>query len=207
MNTVITIGREFGSGGKYIGEKLAKRLQYQFYDKELVKRVAEESKIDINLLEKNDEKQKESFWYSFAMATFPMTDSVNSLTIIPNSERYFMEQAKVIEEIAEKENCVIIGRCANIILKNKPNVVNIFVYSSNQNFKIQRKKKYGQISEKEIEKTMKKIDKERATYYNYYTNEKWGDKTGYDLMIDTAKIGVEGAIILIEEYIKFTKIS
>lgn len=202
MNKVITIGREFGSGGKYIGEEIAKRLNYQFYDKELLQRVAKEKNIDVKLLEKVDEKQKDSFWYTFAMASYPLIDSVNSLTDLPNSVQYFIEQTQVIEEIAKKEDCVIIGRCSNIILKDKPNVLNIFIYSSDMNFKVQRKKKYSNLDEKMIQKMIKKTDKERAAYYNYYTNEKWGDRRGYDLMIDTSKLGVEKAIDLIVKYIQ-----
>ena len=202
MNKIITIGREFGSGGKYIGEEIAKRLNYQFYDKELLQRVAKEKNIDVQLLEKVDERQKESFWYTFAMASYPLIDSVNSLTELPKSVEYFVQQTQIIEEIAEKENCVIIGRCSNIILKDKPNVLNVFVYSSDMNFKIQRKKKYSDLDEKMIEKMIKKTDKERAAYYNYYTNEKWGDRSGYDIMIDTSKFGVDKAIDLIVQYVQ-----
>lgn len=204
-NLIITIGREFGSGGKYIGERLAQDLGIKFYDKSLLERVAKEKNIDINLLEEVDEKQKQSFWYTLAMSSFSSVDSVNSLTPIPTNETYFIEETKVIEEIAQTESCVLIGRCSNMVLRNHPNAVHIFVYASEEQFKINRKMKYEGLTEKEAEKKIRKIDKQRATYYNYFTNEIWGDKAGYDLCIDTSKIGVDKTIELIKEYIKLKK--
>ena len=139
-NLVITIGREFGSGGKYIGEEVAKRLNIKFYDKELLKVVAEKEKIDINLLQKTDETKKGSFWYTMAMASFSSTDSVNSLTELPINEQIFLKEIKIIQELAKRQSCIIIGRCSNIILKDEPNVKNIFVYASDMDFKIKRLK-------------------------------------------------------------------
>lgn len=201
-NIVITIGREFGSGGKYIGEQLAKRLNIKFYDKELLKEVAERENVDISLLEKTDETNKGSFWYAMAMSSFSTSDSVNTLSTLPMNEQIFLKQTKTIQEIAKKESCVIIGRCSNIILKDNPKVKNIFVYASDMDFKIKRKVEFANMSTKEATKAIIRKDKERASYYNYFTNEKWGAKEGYDLLIDTSKIGVENAIKLIEEYVK-----
>lgn len=201
-NFVITIGREFGSGGKYIGEELAKRLHIKCYDKELLQVVSEKENVDIHLLEKTDETNKGSFWYTMASASFLASDSVNSFSALPMNEQIFLKETKVIQELAKKESCVIIGRCSNIILKYEPNVKNIFVYASNMDFKIKRKVEFAGLSAKEASKAIMKKDKERATYYNYFTNEKWGAKEGYDLLIDTSKIGVENAINLIETYIK-----
>lgn len=201
-NIVITIGREFGSGGKYIGEEVAKRLNIKFYDKELLERVAKEENIESSILEKNDEKNKGSFWYTIAMASFSNTDSVNSFSELPLNEQIFLKQTKVIQEIAKKESCVIIGRCSNIILKDNPNALHIFVYAQDMNFKINRKVEFANMSEKEATRKITKLDKQRASYYNYFTNEKWGARSGYDLLIDTSKIGVEKAIDLIVNYAK-----
>lgn len=199
---VITIGREFGSGGKYIGEKLAKELNFKLYDKEILNKVSEESGIDLNILNEVDEKQEESFWYSFAMSLYSSADRIDSLTEVPSNEKIFIEQAKIIEELSEKENCIIIGRCSNIILKDKPNVLNVFVYSSDLDFKVKRKMKYSDLDDElEILRTIERIDKERETYYNYFTKGKWGDRTGYDLMIDTSKIGVDNSVELIKAYL------
>lgn len=202
---VITIGREFGSGGKYIGERLANELNLKLYDKELLTKVAEESGIDLNILEEMDEKQEQSFWYTFAMSLYSQ-DSIDTLSELPSNEKIFIEQAKIIEDLAEKENCIIIGRCSNVILRNKPNVLNIFVYSSELDFKVKRKMKYGNFeNELDAIKAIERIDNERGTYYNYFTKENWGDRKYYDLMIDTSKIGVDGAVELIKEYLKLKK--
>lgn len=202
---VITIGREYGSGGKYIGERLAEELNLKLYDKELLNKVAEESGMDLNILEQMDEKQEECFWYTFAMSLYQQ-DSIDTLAEIPSNEKIFIEQAKIIEELAQKEDCIIIGRCSNVILKNKPDVLNIFVYSSELDFKVKRKMQYGNFeSELDVIKTIERIDKERETYYNYFTKENWGDRKSYDLMIDTSKIGVDKAVELIKEYLKLRK--
>ena len=189
---VITIGREFGSGGKYIGEKLAEELGMQLYDKEILNKVSEESGIDLKVLEEVDEKQEQSFWYTFARSMYSSADSILMMDEIPSNEKLFIEQAKVIEELSEKENCIIIGRCSNLILKNRPDVLNVFVYSSDIDFKINRKMKYDNFSDKnEALKAIQRIDNERAAYYNYFSPTiKWGDK----------EYGVEAAIKIIKEY-------
>ena len=202
---VITIGREFGSGGKYIGERLAEELNLKLYDKELLEKVAEESGMDLNALEEMDEKQEKSFWYTFAMSMYSQ-DSLETISEIPSNEKIFIEQSKIIEELAEKENCIIIGRCSNVILKNKPNVLNVFIYSSELDFKVKRKMQYDNFeTELEAIKAIDNIDRERKNYYNYFTKEDWGDRRHYDLMIDTSKIGVDGAVELIKEYLKLKK--
>ena len=202
---VITIGREYGSGGKYIGERLAEELNLKLYDKELLNKVAEESGMDLNVLEQMDEKQEECFWYTFAMSLYQQ-DSLETLDEIPSNEKIFIEQAKIIEELAQKEDCIIIGRCSNVILRNKPDVLNIFVYSSELEFKVKRKMQFGSFeTELEAIKAIERIDKERETYYNYFTKENWGDRKSYDLMIDTSKIGVNKAVELIKEYLKLRK--
>lgn len=200
---IITIGREFGSGGKYIGERLAEELNMKLYDEELIQRVSKERNIDINLLNENDEKRKKSFWYTLAMASMSMYDSVNSLTELPDDDKYFIEQSKIIEEIADEGNSIIIGRCSNVILKDRKDVLNIFVYSSDEKFKINRKIEFAGLDEKKAIKMMNKKDKERATYYNYYTNKKWGARDSYDLLIDSSKLGIEDTVKLIKDYVKY----
>ena len=167
---VITIGREYGSGGKYIGERLAKELNLKFYDKEILERLSKEENIDIELLKKTDETNKNSFWYTLAMASMHSSDSVNSLTDLPMCDKYFVQTSRIIEKIAKEDNCVIIGRCSNIILKNNSNVVNIFVYSSDEHFKAKRKAEFEGMEEKKAIRMMQKKDKERSSYYHYYTN-------------------------------------
>lgn len=197
---VITIGREYGSGGKYIGERLAKELNLKFYDKEILERLSKEENIDLKLLENTDESNKNSFWYTLAMSSMSYSDSVNSLTDLPMNDKYFIQVSRLIEKIAKEDNCVIIGRCSNIILKDNPNVINVFVYSSDVEFKIKRKVEFANLDENKAIKLMQKKDKERAAYYHYYTNEKWGARNGYDLLIDTSKLGIENSIDIIKQY-------
>lgn len=197
---VISIGREFGSGGKYIGEELAKRFNIKCYDNELLTKVSDEFNIDISMLEEVDEKQKSSFWYSFATNYTFSKD--NEISPISAEDNLFLKQAKVIENLYEKESCVIIGRCSDYILKDKPNVISVFVYASDNNFKAERKASLENISVKEALVKIKKVDKERAKYYNKFTSETWGNKANYDICIDTSKIGVDKAINVLEEYIK-----
>lgn len=203
---VITIGREFGSGGKYIGEKLSEELGIKLYDKEILSKAADQMGIDLEILEAIDEKQEQSFWYTYAMSLYSSQESLESLNEVPSNEKIFIEQSKVIEELAQKEDCIIIGRCSNIILKNKPNILNIFVYASDMNFKINRKMQYGQFKDVfEAEKMIETTDEERARYYNHYTNKIWGNKDDYDLLIDTSKIGVDNTVKLIKDYIDLKK--
>ena len=164
---IITIGREFGSGGKYIGERLAEELNLKLYDAELIERVSKERNINIRTLNENDEKHKKSFWYTLAMASMSMYDSVNSLTELPEDDKVFIEQSKVIEEIADEDNSVIIGRCSNVILKDRKNAIHVFVYAQDEKFKIERKVEFAGLDEKKALKLMRKKDKERAAYYNY----------------------------------------
>ena len=204
---VITICREYGSGGKYIGERLAQELNMKLYDKEILSRVSEESGIDLNILEQVDEKQEQSFWYTFATSLYETADSIDPMNQkLPSNEKLFIEQARVIENLADKEDCIIIGRCSNIILKNKPNVFNIFIYSSNLEFKNQRKIKYSNIKDRnEVEELINKTDLEREKYYNYFTGKKWGDREDYDIMIDTSKIGIDNTVELIKTYLNLKK--
>lgn len=199
-NFVISIGREFGSGGKYIGQELAKRLNIKCYDNELLAKVSEDYNIDMEMLEKVDEKQKSSFWYSFATNYVFSKDS--GVSPISADDNLFLKQARVIEELYNNgENSIIIGRCSDYILKDKENVIKIFIYSSDMNFKINRKVKFENINAKTAEKKIKQVDKQRAEYYKHFTTQNWGDRDNYDICIDTFKLGVMQTIDILENYI------
>lgn len=198
---VISIGREFGSGGKYIGQELAKRLNVKCYDNELLAKVSEDYNIDIDMLEKVDEKQKSSFWYSFA--TNYVFSNNSEVSPISAEDNLFLKQAKVIEDLYNTgESSIIIGRCSDYILKDKKNVIKLFIYSSDMNFKVNRKVKFENLKETTAEKKIKQVDKQRAEYYKHFTTKTWGDRDNYDLCIDTSKIGVEETIDILENYIE-----
>ena len=197
---VISIGREFGSGGKYIGQELAKRLNIKCYDNELLAKVSENYHIDMEMLEKVDEKQKSSFWYSFATNYVFSKDS--EVSPISAEDNLFLKQAKVIEDLYHSgESCIMIGRCSDYILKDEKNVIKLFIYASDINFKINRKKKFENLNDASAEKKIKKIDKQRSEYYKRFTTQNWGDRDNYDLCIDTSKLGVVETIDLLENYI------
>ncbi len=199
-NFVISIGREFGSGGKYIGQELAKRLNIKCYDNELLAKVSEDYNIDMEMLEKVDEKQKSSFWYSFATNYVFSKDS--EVSPISADDNLFLKQARVIEELYNNgENSIIIGRCSDYILKDKENVIKIFIYSSDMDFKVNRKAKFENINAKTAEKKIKQVDKQRAEYYKHFTTQNWGDRDNYDICIDTSKLGVMQTIDILENYI------
>ena len=200
-NFVISIGREFGSGGKYIGQELAKRLHIKCYDNELLAKVSENYHIDMTMLEKVDEKQKSSFWYSFA--TNYVFSNNNEVSPISADDNLFLKQAKVIEDLYKaQESCIIIGRCSDYILKDNQNVIKIFIYSSDMNFKVNRKIKFENLNVDTAEKKIKQVDKQRAEYYKHFTTQNWGDKDNYDLCIDTSKLGVDETIDILENYIR-----
>lgn len=181
---VITIAREYGSGGRYVGRLLADALKIKFYDKELIKLVAEQSGLSINYVETNEEKRSDVF---------------SSNSIYNNDDNIFISESKVIKDIA-KESCVIIGRCANYILKDEDNVFRMFLYSSEAN-KINRVVKYYGIEKKNALKTINKIDKERSKHYKYYTGLEWKDFDNYDLTINVDSLGVEKTASIIKEII------
>ena len=197
---VITIGREFGSGGKYIGEELAKRLNINCYDNELITKVAEDFNLDIELLKSVDEKQKSSFWYGFA-SNYVFGENGEVLPISPE-DSLFLKQCKTIENLYQTENCIIVGRCADFILKDKPNVIKIFVYSSDAQFKIDRKVQFENCTEAEAKEKIKTVNKQRADYYKHFTSQIWGEKGNYDLCIDTSTLGIEAAVDTIENYVR-----
>ena len=198
---VISISREFGSGGKYIGQELAKRLNIKCYDNELLDKVSENYNIDMETLEKVDEKQKSSFWYSFA-TNYVFSDN-NEVSPIGADDNLFLKQAKVIEDLYNnEESSIIIGRCSDYILKDKANVVKLFIYSSDMDFKINRKMKYEKLNKVIAEKKIKQIDKQRSEYYKRFTSQVWGDKMNYDLCIDTSRLGVDETIDVLEGYIR-----
>jgi cytidylate kinase len=197
---VISIGREFGSGGKYIGQELAKRLNIKCYDNELLTKVAEDYNIDIEMLEKVDEKQKSSFWYGFA--TNYVFANNNEISPISADDNLFLKQAKVIEDLYNNnESSIIVGRCSDYILKDKKNVIKLFIYSSDMDFKINRKVQFENLNKIIAEKKIRQTDKQRAEYYKHFTSQTWGDRDNYDLCIDTSKLGIDETINVLENYI------
>lgn len=199
-NEVYTIGREFGSYGRQIGEELAKRLGINFYDKELLQRAAKESGFCEEIFENHDEKPTNSFLYSLVMDTYSASSMATAPFLdMPLNHKVFLAQFDSIKKIAESESCVIVGRCADYALADNDNCLNIFIRTEIDD-RIRRISKRLDISDNKAKDLIHKKDKQRASYYNYYTSKKWGDSRSYDLCINTSQLSVDDAVELIIKY-------
>lgn len=197
---VITIARGFGSGGRTIGKMLAQRLDCNCYDNDLIKLASEESGINLELFGKADEKVKTSLFKRYNRSYGEYVLSPDSADFV-SDDNLFNYQAKIIRDIADKQNCIIIGRCGDFILRNNPDVLRLFIYADEKTCVRNVVELYGMIPA-EAKKTIEKIDKSRAAYYKYYTDRNWYDVSNYDLCINTSDIGFEGAVDVIVDYIK-----
>ena len=198
---IITIGRQFGSGGRSIGQKLAEKLNIPFYDKELISIAAKESGIDPEIFDGVDEKAANSLLYSLSMGMYSFGSGFPAMGDLPVNDKLYLLQHKIIKEIAAKESCVIVGRCADYILRDNPDCVNIFFYADMAFRKEQSVKKHG-IDADRAEHIITKTDKSRANYYSFYSGQKWGMTENYDLCIDSSKLSEESIVELIAEYIR-----
>lgn len=197
-NLVITIGRQCGSGGKWIGEAVAKRLGVKCYDKELLTLAAKHSGLCEELFETHDEKPTSSFLYSLVMDTYSMGYSNSAYMDMPLNHKIFLAQFDTIKKLAEEESCVIVGRCADYALADYPNVVSVFI-TGNDEDKIGYLKQLYKVDTVKAKDIMVKTDKKRASYYNYYSSKKWGDSRSYDLCINSSSVGIDGAVDMIME--------
>ena len=200
MRSIVTISREFGSGGREIGKRLADKLNVPFYDKELLEMASKESGIARELFVKNDESYTNSFLYSLVMGTYPVSPDGRLNPELPLNHKIFLAQFETIKKLAEKGPCVIVGRCADYVLKEEPNVIEFFI-SGNMYDKKKRILERYDIEKPKVEEFIRKTDKRRASYYNYYTDMKWGDARNFDLCINSSKSGIEGAVDLMLAYI------
>ena len=190
---IVTIGREFGSGGREIGLKLSEKLGIPLYDKKLIVHTAEKTNLEESIVERYDEQH-----------SFPAFSSSNIFDIyqMPMSDRIYIAQADVIRDIAAKESCIIVGRCADFILDDNPDVFKVFITAPMKD-KIERKRPLLEgKKDSEIESHIAKIDKKRAKYYTYYTDRTWGKASTYNLCIDSSILGIDGTVELIAKAIE-----
>ncbi len=195
-NTIVTISREYGSGGREIGQKLAKELGYAFYDKELLKLVSEKSGIQEKVLQKADETASNPLFAPY----YPPSIDPGSL-----NDRVFKMQADLIREKADAENCVIVGRCANFVLEDRENVLRVFIYADLDK-RINRIMSRNGIADRDVAlKLIKKIDKQRRSYYQFYTEMKWKRPEGQDMMIDSGFLGIDGTVELLKKMVELKR--
>ena len=201
MKTVITIGRQFGSGGREIGEKIAAHFGIKCYDKELLSLAAKESGICQEMIEVHDERPTNSFLYNLVMDTYSFGYNASSFSDMPISHKVFLAPFDAIKKIADEGPCVIVGRCADYALSDYDNCLRIFVHAKEEAKTKRIMEKYDLSSQKAKEMMVKK-DKQRQSYYNYYSSNKWGRSDTYDLSIDSSVLGIDGTVDLFIQYIE-----
>ena len=201
-NFVINIGRQLGSGGKEIGEKLAKRLDIAFFDKELINLASEESGLCRELFERADEKTSQNIFGGLFGMRFPFINegAIPTMSCLSN-DALFKIQSDVIRQVAEERSCLFVGRCADYILRNHPKCINLFISASHEE-RVERLCNLHNITPSEAEEMMTRVDKRRAEYYNYYTYKTWGAAASYHLCIDSSALGIEGSVDFIEKFVK-----
>lgn len=203
---VIAIGREFGSGGKEIGLKLAERLGVKCYDNELLALAAKDSGFCESILEKNDEQPTNSFLYSLVMDTYAMNSYATTHFVdMPLNHKVFLAQFEAIKNLAAQESCVIVGRCADYALAGNANCFSVFIHAD-MDFRVARVKAENQDKkfkdDSKVIDFINKTDRRRANYYNYYSNKKWADSRSYDLSVDSSVLGIDKTVDLILTYIQ-----
>lgn len=197
---VVTIARQFGSGGREIGRKLAEKLDVKFYDKELISMAAKESGMSSEIFEQVDEKATNSLLYSLSMGAAAIGGNFSISPQIPLNDRLFLLQHDIIKKVSV-DPCVIVGRCADYVLKDRKDCIKIFIYADLQK-RIEYAVKVHNVPKEKASSIVQKTDKSRANYYNYYSTEKWGEVQNYDLCINTTSTTSEQAVDMIEFYLK-----
>lgn len=188
--TTVTVSHEYGSGGRIIGKKLAEELGFDFYDGELLSLVAKESGYTEEFVRQNDQKKTQSFLYHLYVGS----------QLLPASDMIFIAQAKAIKDLAQKGNCVIVGRCADYVLRGYENAVNLFIQAPFESRITRVRDEYGEKADN-YPAYLRKKDKERVAYYNYFADDAWGKVQTYDLSVNS-DIGIDAAVKLAAEYIR-----
>ena len=196
---VVTIGRQFGSGGREIGKKLAEVLGIAYYDKELMAFTARESGLCKEFFEKADEKVSGNLSYAFSLGYSYMGAYAPYNDILSN-DGLFKLQSDAIRNLADKQSCVLVGRCADYILRNDPACISVFIHNKMEN-RIQRIMQNEKVTEQEAKEKIASIDKSRASYYNYYTNKTWGVASSYDLSVDASVLGIDETVLFIKSFV------
>lgn len=198
MKKIITIGRQYGSAGSEIAKSLGEALGIKCYDKEILLEAAKESGLCESVAEQYDEMGQQSMLYSLATTGY----FGGTMNYEPINAKLYNAQFQLIRNLASKdESCIFVGRCADYILEEDSNLVKVYI-TADLDYRVKRVAEKFDIKESEALKKIAKRDKQRASYYNFYTSKKWSDVTSYDLCINSAKTGIDGAVKLIKDYIE-----
>ncbi len=201
MKKIITISRECGSGGRAIGRKLAEKLGYSFYDKELIDRVAKESGLAKEFIEEQGEHITGSLLFNIA-SNMTYAGQVFGGNMLPLQDQLFMVQSDIIKDIASKENCVIVGRCADYVLRDYADALHVFICGDMEHKAARAVKEYG-FDASDAEKALRKKDKARGNHYKYYTDSEWGKTQNYDITLNSSSFGIDECVEIL--YLLATK--
>lgn len=198
---VITIGRQFGSGGREIGSRLAGELGIGFYDKNILRMNSDESGIKESYYHLADERPGSKLLYKIIKRLTPELGAPSLGSDLVSADNLFRFQSEVIRQLADGEDCVIIGRCADYVLEGREGLVRVFLYAD-MDYRVKRIRELEYYEDKDVEKNIKRIDRERRDYHRYYTGRDWENVLNYDLMLNTAGLGIDGAVKAVLEYLK-----
>ena len=198
---IVTIGRQFGSGGYDVGKLLAEKLGIDFYDKELIGRAAKESGINPELFARADEQPTNSFLYSMSLGTVGLHTGFMATPDYLTNDKLFALQSETIRAIAQEHSCVIIGRCADYVLRDNPHMVSVFVHSDIER-RVARVSQRAEMTVEQARQAIKKTDRRRSSYYSYFTDRNWGGVDNYDLSVDSGRAGIEGAVDVIAKFLE-----
>ena len=203
MNTILTIGRTFGSGGHEIGKKLAESFGIPFYDKELLAKAAKDSGLCEEVMKDYDERPTSSFLYNLVMDSYFFARSASQHYEMPVTDRVFLAQFDAIKKIAGEGPCVIVGRCADYALQDFENVLDIFIYGKKEDRIKRVMERFPDLeNEDKAWELIRRKDKQRKSYYDYYSSNKWGQVDTYDLSVDSSILGIDGSVKLIMQFVE-----
>ncbi|MBQ4071010.1 MAG: cytidylate kinase-like family protein [Clostridia bacterium] len=194
---IITIARQYGSGGREIGEVVARTLGIPLYDKEIITDAAQKGELDSEVIKTADESAANSLLYTLAMGSNVIGATMHFGYKMPINDRLFIIQSELIKEYARSGSCVIIGRCADYVLRDEENVLRLFIYGDLAQRKARIAKRHPEIKSTQIVDVINKTDKRRSSYYNFYTGNKWGKYDNYDMAINSSTLGIEGTASII----------
>lgn len=197
---ILTIGRQFGSGGREVGQKLAKALGIAYYDKELMAVAAKESGLSEEFFEKADERASSGLSYAFTMG-YSYMGMFTPYNDILSNDGLFKFQSDAIRKLAAEQSCILVGRCADYILRDDPDCLSFFIHNNMEN-RIQRILEYQPVTVEQAKELMAKTDKSRAAYYNYYTNKEWGVASSYNFSIDVSVLGVDETVAFMKSFVE-----
>ena len=188
---VVTIARQYGSGGREIGERVAEMLGFPLIDKELIKDAASKSELNEDIIKNADESAANSLLYTLAMGSNVLGTTIHFGYKMPINDKLFILQSDAIKEYAANGSCVIIGRCADYVLRDEPNLFRIFIYGDLDHRKERVAARHPEIKNTQIIDVINKTDKRRSSYYNFYTGRKWGKYDNYDMAVNSSTFGIE----------------